>query len=165
MCEGSNPFDSTVCPYNLMEESQPSKLYVVGVRVLLRVLGKEIGVSKSVPVVWLDKDTMEISEFDTMILWNFDSFMARLIVKAMDDALEHTKYSFYAAFHEDDEPQHMEDEANRWLNQVMFVRDAFENYTTYPEDIESYIELEAEQTRRVQEALPILGEIYSGLWN
>jgi hypothetical protein len=113
----------------------------------------------------MDKEDYSIIEVDDMIFWNFDSFMARLIVKAMDDALEHTKYSLYATFHENDEPQLMEDEDNRWLNQVMFVRDAFENYTNYPEDVDNYMELEEEQLRRVQEALPILGEIYSGLWN
>jgi hypothetical protein len=117
------------------------------------------------PVVEMDDETMELTNVDPMVFWNFDSFMARLIVRAMDDALEHTKYSFYAAFHENEEPEIMEDEENRWLNQVMFVREAFENYTLYPEDTEDYLKLEEEQLRRVQEALPVLAEIYSGLWN
>lgn len=116
-------------------------------------------------VVEMDDEEYSITSVDPMLFWSFDSVMAKLIVLAMDDALEHTKYSFYAAFHENSEPQIMEDEANRWLNQVMFVRDAFEFYTSYPDDVDDYMELENEQLRRVQEALPVLGEIYSGLWN
>jgi len=113
-----------------------------------------------IPVITINDETNKISYVGRQVYWNFDAFLADLLVNAMEEMKDHCKYSFEVAMAADEErDKMMQEREEEWVEKCESIRVSFVNYL---ED-EGYDE-DGSKQEGIQEAFVKLSYIFSGLW-